>query len=99
MAAASASGDVEYDSDIEGNFEHLHSDGLKKPAGKATNEDVYVDNELFQDDTTEDNAEEDMAYYCVNTTVRRGHSLATGGPPRPDTSGMTAVETKEATKE
>jgi hypothetical protein len=99
VAAASAGGDVEYDLDIEGNFEHLHSDGSKKPAAKATNEDVYKDNELFQDDTTEDNAEEDMAYYRVNTTGRQGHSLATGGPPRPDTSVMTAVEAQDAIKE
>jgi hypothetical protein len=35
---------------------------LKKPAAKATNEDVYKDNELFQNDTAEDNAEEDMEY-------------------------------------
>ena len=36
VAAACADGDVEYDSDIEGNFEHLDSDGFKKPAAKST---------------------------------------------------------------
>jgi hypothetical protein len=51
VAAASADSDVEYDSDIEGNFEHLDSDGLKKPAAKSNNEDIYKDNKLFQDDT------------------------------------------------
>ncbi len=72
---------------------------MKKPATKATNEDVYKDDELFQDDTTEDNAEEDMAYYCVNTTGRQEHSLSTGGPPGSDTSGMTAAEAHLAIKE
>jgi hypothetical protein len=38
---------------------------LKKPAAKVSNDDVYKDNELFQDDTAEDNAEEDMEYYRV----------------------------------
>jgi hypothetical protein len=118
VAAASADGDVEYDSDIKGNFERLDSDGFKKPAAKSNkgiggafstptvavrllkrfmarhkklsslkpicaplftptkeDEDVYKDDELFQDDTTEDNVEEDMAYYCVNTTGRGGRSL------------------------
>jgi hypothetical protein len=89
VAAASAGCNAEYDSDIDGNFEPLAVDGLKKPA-KATNEDVYNDNELIQDDTTEDNLEEDMEYYRVNSTGRRGHSLLSGGPPRPDTSGMSA---------
>jgi hypothetical protein len=41
---------------------------LKKPAAKATNDDVYKDNELFQNDTPEDNAEENMEYYHVNST-------------------------------
>jgi hypothetical protein len=44
VAAASAGGDVGYDSDIEGNIKHLETDRLKKPAAKATNEDVYKDN-------------------------------------------------------
>ncbi len=44
MAAASAGCDAEYDSDIEGNFELLAADGLKKPAAKATNDNVYEDN-------------------------------------------------------
>jgi hypothetical protein len=51
---------------------------------------------LFQDDTAEDTAEEDMEYYCVNSTGRWGRSLSSGGPPRPDTSGMSAAEAQEA---
>ncbi len=72
---------------------------MKKPAAKATNEDVYKDNELFQDDTTEDSGKEDMKYYRVNSTGRQGRSLSSGGPPRPDTSGMTAAKAQEAIKE
>jgi hypothetical protein len=44
VAAASAGCNAEYDSDIDGNFEPLAVDGLKKPAAKATNDDVYKDN-------------------------------------------------------
>jgi hypothetical protein len=142
VAAASADGDVEDDSDIEGYFEHLDSNGLKKPAAKSnkgiggafstttvafrihkrfmarheefsslkpvcdplftpTKEDgdVYKDDELCQDDTTEDNVEEDMTYYHVNTTGRQGHSLSTGGSPRPDNSGMTTAKAQEVIKE
>ncbi len=62
MAAASAGCNAEYDLDIDGNFEPHVVDGLKKPAAKATNDDVYKNNELFQDDTTEENAEEGMEY-------------------------------------
>ena len=54
---------------------------------------------MFQDDTAEDTAEEDMEYYCVNSTGRWGHSLSSGGPPRPDTAGMSAAEAQEAIKE
>ncbi len=75
VAAAIAGCYAEYNSDIDGNFEPLAADGLKKPAAKATNNDVYKDDELFQDDTAEGNAEEDMEYYRVNSTGRRGHSL------------------------
>jgi hypothetical protein len=50
-AAASAGCNAEYDLDIDGNFEPLAVDGLKKPAAKATNDDVYKDDELFQVDT------------------------------------------------
>jgi hypothetical protein len=53
---------------------------------------------LFQDDTAEDNAEEDMEYYRVNSTGRRGRSLSGGGPPSPDTSGMSAAKAQEANK-
>ena len=99
VAAASAGCNAEYDLDIDGNFEPLAVDGLKKPAAKATNDDVYEDDELFQDDTAEDNLEEDMEYYRVNSTGRRGHSLSSGGSPRPDTSGMSAAKAQIATKE
>ncbi len=54
---------------------------------------------MFQDDTPEDNAEEDTEYYCVNSTGRRGHSLSSGGPPRPDTYGMKKAKAQEAIKE
>jgi hypothetical protein len=98
VAAASAGCNAEYYLDIDGNFEPLAVDGLKKPAAKATNSNVYKDNELFQDDTAEDNAKEDMEYYHVNSTGRRGRSLSSGGPPRPDTSGMSVVKAQEAMK-
>jgi hypothetical protein len=96
VAAASAGCNAEYDSDIYGNFEPLAVDWLKKPAAKATNDDVYKDNELFQDDTAEENAEEVMEYYCVNSTGRQGHSLSSGGPPRLETSGMSAAKAQTA---
>jgi hypothetical protein len=99
LAAASAGCNAEYDSNIEANFEPLAADRLKKPAAKATNDVVYGDDELFQDDTPEDNAEEDMEYYCVNSTGRRGRSLSSSGPPRPDTSGMSPTKAQEAIKE
>ncbi len=70
VAAASAGCNAEYDSDVDGNFEPLAVDGLKKPAAKATNDNVYKEDELFQDDTIEENAEEDMEYYLVNSTER-----------------------------
>jgi hypothetical protein len=98
VAAASAGCNAEYDSDINGNFEPLAVDGLKKPAAEATNDNVYEDNELFQDDTAEDNAEDDMEYYRVNSTGRRGRFLSSGGPPRPDTSGMSAAKAQIAIK-
>ncbi len=75
MAAASAGCNAEYDLDIEANFEPLAADRLKKPAAKGTNDNVCQDDELLQDDTPEDNAEEDMEYYHVNSTGRWGHSL------------------------
>ncbi len=40
-----------------------------------------------------------MEYYHVNSKGRRGRSLSSGGPPRPDTSGMSAAEAQEAIKE
>ncbi len=41
VAGASAGCNAEYDSDIDGNFEPLAVDKLKKPVAKATNDDVY----------------------------------------------------------
>ena len=92
VAAASAGCIAEYDLDVDGNFEPLAVNGLKKPAAKATNDDVYKDNEMFQDDTPEDNAKDDLEYYHVESTGRQGRSLSSGGPPRPDTSGMIAAK-------
>ncbi len=50
VAAASTGCNAEYDSDIDGNFEPLAVDGLKKSAAKTTNDDVYKDDELFWDE-------------------------------------------------
>jgi hypothetical protein len=99
VAAASAGCYADYDSNIDDDFEPLAVDGLKKSAATTTNDDVYKDNELFQDDTAEDNTEEDMEHYCVNSTGRWGHSLSSGGPPRPDTSRMSAAKAQIANKE
>ncbi len=99
VAAASAGCDAECDSYTECNFEPLAADRLKKPAAKATNDNVYEDDELFQDDTPEDNVEEDMEYHHVNSKGRWGCSLSSGGPPRPDTSGMSAAKAQKAIKE
>jgi hypothetical protein len=84
--------------DIQGNFEPLAADRLKKPVANTTNDDVYEDDELFQDDTAEDNVEEDMEYYRVNSTGRWGQSLSSDGSLRPDTSGMSAAKAQEAIK-
>jgi hypothetical protein len=91
VAATSAGCDAECDSNIEVNFEPLAADGLKKPA--------YKDNELFQDDTPDDNAGEDMEYYCVNSKERWGHSLSSGGPFCFVELGwkVTTIQTREAT--
>jgi hypothetical protein len=51
VAAASAGCDAECDSYIEDNFKPLAAGGLKKHAAKATNDNVYEDDEFFQDDT------------------------------------------------
>ncbi len=40
-----------------------------------------------------------MEYYRVNSTWRRGRSLSRGGPPRPNTAGMSEAEAQEAIKE
>ncbi len=84
VAAASASCNAECDWDVEGNFEPLVADELKKPIAKTTNGNVCKDDELFQDDIPEVTAEEDVEYYCVNSTGSWGHSLSSWGPPRPD---------------
>jgi hypothetical protein len=47
----------------------------------------------------EDNLKEDIEYYRVNSTGRRRRSLSSGGPPRHDTSGMSAAEAQIAIKE
>jgi hypothetical protein len=99
VAAASAGCNAECDLYIEGNFEPLAADGLKKPAAKTTNDNVYEDDELFQDDTPEDNVEEGMVYYHVNSKGRLGHSLSSGGQLRPDTSGMRAAKEQGAIME
>ncbi len=78
--------------DIDVNFEPIAEDGMKKPAAKGTNDNVYEDDVLFKDDTPEDNAEDDLEYYRVASTGRRGRSLSSGGPPRPDTSGISAAK-------
>ncbi len=72
---------------------------MKKLAAKGTNDKVYEDDELFQDDTPEDNAKDDLEYYRVESTGRWGHSLSSGGPPRLDTSGISAAEADETIKE
>ena len=54
---------------------------------------------MFQDDTAEEYAEEDMEYYRVNSTGRRGRSLSSSVSPRPDTAGMSAAKVQEAIKE
>ncbi len=99
VAVASAGGNAGYDSDIAVDFEPIAEDGMKKLAAKGTNEDVYEDNELCQDDTPGDNAEDDLEYYCVESTGRWGRSLSSGGPPRPDTSGMSAAKADKTIKE
>ena len=40
-----------------------------------------------------------MENYPVNSTGRGGLSLSSGGPPRPDTSGMSAAKAQIAIKE
>jgi hypothetical protein len=72
---------------------------MKKPAAKGTNDKVYEDNELFQDDTPDDNAKDVLEYYHVESTWRQGHSLLSGGPPRLDTSGMSTAEADKTIKE
>ncbi len=47
MAAASAGCNAECDSNIEANFEPPAAVRLIIPAAKATNDDVYENNELF----------------------------------------------------
>jgi hypothetical protein len=60
---------------------------------------VYEDNQLFQDDFPKDNAKDDLEYYCVESTGRRGRPLSSGGPPRLDTSGMSAAKANMTIKE
>ena len=55
---------------------------------------LYGD-ELFEDDVEE----EDLSYYCSSTHGKRGCKLSAGGPPKPDTTNMTAAESDMALAE
>jgi hypothetical protein len=56
---------------------------------------AQYDDELFEDDVEE----EDLSYYRSSTQGKRGHKLAEGGPPKPDTTNMTAAESDMALAE
>jgi hypothetical protein len=99
VAVASAGGNAGYDLDIDVDFEPIAEGRMKKLAAKGTNDDVYEDDVLFQDDIPEDNAEDDLEYYHVASTGRGERSLSSGGPPRLDTSGMSAAKADETIKE
>ncbi len=65
------------------------SDNNRKPAVKSprkggSNEEQY-DDDIFEDDEEEG----DLTYFRSTTQGKRGRRLLDGGPPRPDTSGMT----------
>ncbi len=61
---------------------------------KEVTEAQYED-KLFQDDVEE----EDLSYYGSSTQGKRGHKLSAGGPPKPDTTNMTAAESDMALAE
>ena len=61
-------------------------------------DDDYYDDELYQDDP-EDNYEEDMTYYRVCNTGKKGCPLSAGGVPPPDLSGMTQAKAKETMRQ
>jgi hypothetical protein len=56
---------------------------------------AQYDHELFEDDVEE----KDLSYYCSSTQGKRGHTLSEGGPPKPDTTNMTAAESDMALAE
>ncbi len=56
--------------------------------------EAQYDTELFEDDVEE----EDLSYYC-STQGKRGRKLYVGGPPKPDTTNMTAAESEMALAE
>jgi hypothetical protein len=56
---------------------------------------AQYDNELFEDDIEE----EDLSYYRSSTQGKRGCKLSAGGPPKPDTTNMTAAESDMALAE
>jgi hypothetical protein len=57
--------------------------------------EAQYDNELFEDDVEE----EDLSYYRSSTQGKRGRKLSAGGPPKPDTTNMTAAESDMASAE
>ena len=67
---------------------------LSTPTKEGVDDDYHND-ELFRDDP-EDNLEEDMTYYGVCNTGKRGCPLSAGGVPKSDTSGMTQAKAKVA---
>jgi hypothetical protein len=56
---------------------------------------AQYDHELFEDDVEE----EDLSYYRSSTQGKRGPKLSEGGPPKPDTTNMTAAEAEIALAE
>ncbi len=54
----------------------------------------------YDDEIFEDNVEkEDLSYYPSSTQGKRGCKLSEGGPPKPDTTNMTAAESDMALAE
>jgi hypothetical protein len=49
---------------------------------------AQYDHKLFEEDVEE----EDLSYYCSSTQGKRGRKPSEGGPPKPDTTTMTAAE-------
>ncbi len=57
--------------------------------------EAQYDDELFEDGVEE----EDISYYRSSTQGKREHKLSAGGPPKPDTTNMTAAESDTALAE